>query len=197
MQSRGAIIVFAVAFAIVCLFQLSFSFFTSKIESDARSYAYEEETYMQLLSPDTVVDGLIIVFVVSIVPAMSDEVFFRGFIQKSFELRYRPILAIVITAAFFSAYHFNPYGIIPLFILGMYLGFAVYITNSIFVAVILHFVNNLTAILGFFIFGEPIPKNIVSWGNEHGQKHPHAQGTLPGYGDQGLLYRHAGLWKRV
>jgi len=46
MQSRGAIIFFAVAFALVCLFQLSFSFFTSKVESDARSYAYDEETYI-------------------------------------------------------------------------------------------------------------------------------------------------------
>lgn len=45
MQSRGAIIVFAVAFALVCLFQLSFSFFTSVVEGDARSYAYDEETY--------------------------------------------------------------------------------------------------------------------------------------------------------
>ncbi len=45
MQSRGAIIVFAIAFALVCLFQLSFSFFTSKVESDAHSYAYDEETY--------------------------------------------------------------------------------------------------------------------------------------------------------
>jgi hypothetical protein len=36
----------------------------------------------------------------------------------------------------------------------MYLGFAVYITDSIFVAVILHFINNLTAILAFFVFGE-------------------------------------------
>ncbi len=45
MQSRGAIIVFAVAFALVCLFQLSFSFFTAKVESDANAYAYAEETY--------------------------------------------------------------------------------------------------------------------------------------------------------
>lgn len=113
-----------------------------------------EETYVKLLKPDTFADGLIIIFVVSIVPAFSEEIFFRGFIQKSFELRYRPILAIVITSAFFAAYHFNPYGIIPLFILGLYLGFAVYITDSIFMAVILHFINNLTAILAFFIFGE-------------------------------------------
>ena len=45
MQNRGAIIVFAIAFALVCLFQLSFTFFVSKVESDARSYAYAEETY--------------------------------------------------------------------------------------------------------------------------------------------------------
>jgi len=44
MQSRGAIIVFAVAFALVCLFQLSFSVFTSIVESDAHDYAYDEET---------------------------------------------------------------------------------------------------------------------------------------------------------
>jgi SecD/SecF fusion protein len=46
MQNRGAIIVFAIAFALVCLFQLSFTFFVSKVESDARSYAYDEETYI-------------------------------------------------------------------------------------------------------------------------------------------------------
>ena len=45
MQSRGAIIVFAVAFAVVCLFQLSFSFFTAKVEKDAEKYAFAEETY--------------------------------------------------------------------------------------------------------------------------------------------------------
>lgn len=45
MQSRGAIIVFAVAFALVCLFQLSFTFFVAKVESDAEHYAYGEEAY--------------------------------------------------------------------------------------------------------------------------------------------------------
>ena len=45
MQNRGAIIVFAIAFALVCLFQLSFTFFVAKVESDARSYAYAEEAY--------------------------------------------------------------------------------------------------------------------------------------------------------
>ena len=42
MQSKGAIKFFAIAFAVVCLFQLSFTFFTSKVEGDAKSYAFHE-----------------------------------------------------------------------------------------------------------------------------------------------------------
>jgi len=43
MQSKGAIKVFAIAFALVCLFQLSFTFFSSKIERNARSYATNQD----------------------------------------------------------------------------------------------------------------------------------------------------------
>ena len=39
MQSRGAIKLFAIAFALVCLFQLSFTYVTSKVERDAKHYA--------------------------------------------------------------------------------------------------------------------------------------------------------------
>lgn len=44
MQSRGAIKFFAIVFALVCLFQLSFTFFSAKVESDARSYSNSEAT---------------------------------------------------------------------------------------------------------------------------------------------------------
>jgi len=45
MQSRGAIKFFAILFALVCLFQLSFTFFTSRVEMKARGYADNEATY--------------------------------------------------------------------------------------------------------------------------------------------------------
>jgi len=45
MQSRGAIKFFAILFALVCLFQLSFTFVTSRVESKARDYADSEVTY--------------------------------------------------------------------------------------------------------------------------------------------------------
>lgn len=45
MQNRGAIKFFAIAFAVVCLFQLSFTFFASRIEDKAKEYANDEKTF--------------------------------------------------------------------------------------------------------------------------------------------------------
>ena len=42
MQSKGAIKFFAIAFAVVCLYQLSFTFITSRVERKARAYAHHE-----------------------------------------------------------------------------------------------------------------------------------------------------------
>ncbi|MCB0823715.1 MAG: protein translocase subunit SecDF [Bacteroidales bacterium] len=44
MQSRGAIKFFAILFAAVCLFQLSFTFVTSRVESKAKDYAQSAVT---------------------------------------------------------------------------------------------------------------------------------------------------------
>jgi SecD/SecF fusion protein len=44
MQSKGAIKFFAIAFALVCLYQLSFTFISTSVERKARSYAHREDT---------------------------------------------------------------------------------------------------------------------------------------------------------
>lgn len=43
MQSRGAITTFAIILALVCLYQLSFTFVTTRVENKARVYAHKEE----------------------------------------------------------------------------------------------------------------------------------------------------------
>ncbi len=42
MQNKGAIKFFAIAFALVCLFQLSFTFVSNKVQKDAREYSTQE-----------------------------------------------------------------------------------------------------------------------------------------------------------
>jgi uncharacterized protein len=112
-----------------------------------------KKTFAHLLTAYNVLDYVIIFISISIVPAICEELMFRGFIQKSFELRFRPLLAILITSVFFGAYHVNPYLFLPLTILGFYIGYSAYKTNSILVPVILHFLNNFLSVVMHYIFG--------------------------------------------
>ena len=113
-----------------------------------------EKTYGNLLSASNIIELLLVITVVAVVPALSEESLFRGFIQRSFELKYRKYIAAIITALFFSAYHFNPYGFIPLFILGAYFGFASYKSKTLLIPMFLHFLNNFSAVILYYIIGD-------------------------------------------
>jgi len=113
-----------------------------------------EKTFGNLLKADNLPEMLLVVIAIAIVPALSEEVMFRGFIQRSFEQKIKPFWAAFITAVFFSLYHFNPYGILPLMILGLYFGFAAYTSQSLIVPIILHFINNFSAVMFYHIIGD-------------------------------------------
>jgi membrane protease YdiL (CAAX protease family) len=113
-----------------------------------------EKTFGNLLSADTIPEMLLVVLVVSIVPAISEEIMFRGYIQRSFEFKLKPFWAALITAIFFSLFHFNPYGILPLAALGLYFGFAAYMSESLIIPIFLHFLNNFFAVMLYFTIGD-------------------------------------------
>lgn len=115
---------------------------------------FVEKTYGNLLKANTILEAVLIVFVVAVVPALSEEMMFRGYIQRSFEIKIKPFYAALITAVFFGANHFNPYGLLPLIILGLYFGYAAYVSDSIVIPIILHFLNNFTAVMLYFVFGD-------------------------------------------
>jgi len=113
-----------------------------------------EKTFGNLLSAETIPEMLLVVLAVSIVPAFSEEIMFRGYIQRSFEFKLKPFWAALITALFFSLFHFNPYGILPLAALGLYFGFAAYMSESLVIPIFLHFLNNFFAVMLYFTIGD-------------------------------------------
>ncbi len=113
-----------------------------------------EKTYSNLLSASNIFELSLVVMVVAVVPALSEETMFRGFIQRSFELRYKKYIGAIITALFFSLYHFNPYGFIPLFVLGAFFGFAAYQSKTLLIPMFLHFLNNFSAVSLYHIIGD-------------------------------------------
>jgi len=124
-----------------------------------------EKTYGNMLKANSVPEMFLVILVIAVVPAIAEEVMFRGYIQRSFEFKIKPVWAALITAVFFGLYHFNPYGLLPLISLGFYFGFAAYISKSLVVPMFLHFVNNFGAVMLFYIIGddELINSNVTDY----------------------------------
>ncbi len=131
----------------------SSSFINSIKESLDYMNDFLEQAYGDLLSVSNIFEGILVVLVISVTPAFCEEFMFRGFVQRSFEFKLKPVWAALVTAVFFGIYHFNPYGIIPLIALGFYFGYAAYKSKSILLPVLLHFLNNFAAVLLYFIVG--------------------------------------------
>ncbi len=113
-----------------------------------------EKTFSNLIKAETLPEMLLVIIVISVVPAICEEFMFRGYIQRSFEFRLKPFWAALITAIFFAFYHFNAYGMLPLAALGLYFGFAAYLSKSLVIPIFLHFLNNFFAVMLYFTIGE-------------------------------------------
>jgi membrane protease YdiL (CAAX protease family) len=76
-----------------------------------------------------------------------EEIFFRGFLFKGLEGSIKPIGAILVTAAVWSAIHiqYDLYGIGTLFVTGLLLGTARSRTNSIVAPLAMHALANVVA----------------------------------------------------
>jgi hypothetical protein len=120
----------------------------SKMESLKRMI---EETYKMMVGSSTIPELLAVVVVVAVVPAIAEEFFFRGLVQRSLERGLGALRGIVIAAVIFGLYHLNPFSLIPLIGLGLYFGFLVYRSNNIWVSVAAHFYNNLLACIAVYL----------------------------------------------
>jgi membrane protease YdiL (CAAX protease family) len=109
-----------------------------------------EETYKELASSHSIPELFYVLIVVALVPAFCEELLFRGLVQKNFERGLKGWWAIIFPGIIFGAYHFNPFSFLPLVVLGVYLGFLVYRSNSILTSIVAHFANNLFAVVSIF-----------------------------------------------
>ncbi len=86
---------------------------------------------------------LINLLMIAILPAIGEEFFFRGILQRLFSEWFKNIhVAIFVTAFIFSAIHFQFFGFIPRFLLGLYLGYLFYWSGNLWIPIIIHFINN-------------------------------------------------------
>ncbi len=111
-----------------------------------------ENLMKSILQMSSVRDLLFNIFIIALLPAIGEELFFRAVVQNEFlsSLRNKNV-AIIITAIIFSAYHMQFDGFLPRVFLGLILGYAYYWSGSILVPMVLHFVNNsMSVIVAFY-----------------------------------------------
>ncbi len=111
------------------------------------------EMITNLLITDHPYELLLNVFVIAIIPALGEELLFRGVIQKQLEKWFKhPVVAVWVAAVIFSTIHFQFQGFIPRVILGAVLGYLFYWTGNLWVPVIGHFFNNAAQVLIQFFY---------------------------------------------
>jgi membrane protease YdiL (CAAX protease family) len=106
------------------------------------------------------VGGLIFnLFMVAILPALGEELLFRGVIQKILtEMTRNHHWGIWISAALFSALHMQFFGFIPRMLLGAMFGYLLVWSGSLWLPILAHFINNATAVIALWL----IDKGVIS-----------------------------------
>ncbi|MEX0966217.1 MAG: CPBP family glutamic-type intramembrane protease [Bacteroidia bacterium] len=97
------------------------------------------------------------VLIIAVAPAISEELFFRGTIQRLFRhWTLNPHIAIFVAGFLFSFIHFQFYGFLPRMAMGVLFGYLLYWSGSIWVPVFAHFLNNFLAVLGIYLYNNGI-----------------------------------------
>ncbi|WP_321997441.1 CPBP family intramembrane glutamic endopeptidase [Draconibacterium orientale] len=91
------------------------------------------------------------VFMVALLPAVGEELLFRGVIQKIFSKITRSHhWGIWISAILFSALHMQFYGFVPRVLLGALFGYLLVWSGSMWLPIIAHFLNNAIAVIAMY-----------------------------------------------
>ncbi|NCB48123.1 MAG: CPBP family intramembrane metalloprotease [Clostridia bacterium] len=115
-----------------------FNYFASTFSSLSPSGSVPLDNIWQLLLS-------IVLF--AVVPAVSEELVFRGIIYNAMRRKFGAKLSILLSAVVFVIIHFSIYQTVHQLIIGIVLGCLVYFTGSIVYGMIFHFVNNLFVLL--------------------------------------------------
>ena len=84
---------------------------------------------------------------VAIFAPIFEEWLCRGMVLRGLLTKMKPVWAIVISALFFAVIHGNPWQALNAFLIGLVMGYVYYKTGSLLLTMIIHFVNNGTAVV--------------------------------------------------
>ena len=112
----------------------------------------------RFLQADNIGVLLINIGLMAILPALAEEISFRGTLQQILGNKH---VAVWVTAIIFSAVHMQFYGFVPRMLMGAAFGYLFVWTGNLWVPIVMHFTNNGMAALVYYLSDgiEGIDKN--------------------------------------
>ena len=109
-------------------------------------------TAPEIEMPVSVAGKILYAAALTVIPAFVEEICFRGIVMQSLR-RFGDIFALVASALIFGIFHLNLVQMPYAFIMGLCIGYFVMRTGSLWVGILIHFINNsMVVLLEFFVF---------------------------------------------
>lgn len=106
------------------------------------------EITREILDINSVWQLILCVLVVGVLAGLSEEMLFRGALMRTMQdSRLGKHAVVWISAIVFSAFHLQFYGFVPRMLLGVWLGYLLVWTGSLWVPIIAHTLNNSTVVV--------------------------------------------------
>ncbi|MGC9470713.1 MAG: CPBP family intramembrane glutamic endopeptidase [Bacteroidales bacterium] len=90
--------------------------------------------------------------IVAIIPALGEELLFRGVVQRLFTEWWRNVhAAVIVTAVLFSALHLQFFGFVPRMLMGIWFGYLLVWSGTLWLPILSHFLNNAVIVVFYFL----------------------------------------------
>lgn len=132
--------------------QLLFYFPDLNAQARRLEKTYEEQVTI-ISNLKNVKEYVVAIFIMALLPAMFEEMLFRGALQNLFERWWKsPVVAIIVASLLFSLVHLSIYLFLTRAMLGFVLGWMYYRSRNLWVNIVAHFINNAIALTALFLY---------------------------------------------
>ena len=150
---------------------LGLTIVTDEMDRIAQVFVSTPEQFTKIQEMITITGPLSALFIIGIVVLIApliEELIFRGFFQRILEFRLNDVTkSVLFSALTFAIIHFNPWWIIQIYIIGVFMGYVAWRSNSIWISFIIHAINN-----GFAVWIAHQPESKIQWYEFHGHVSP-------------------------
>lgn len=132
--------------------------FSPTFEEWAQAKEAELKELTEYLTRFSSVTGLLVgLVVIAVLPAVGEELLFRGLVQPKLQKLFgNPHVAIWIAALLFSGIHLQFYGFFPRLLLGALFGYLFYWSGNLWYPIFAHFVNNGFTLVMLYLYQQQV-----------------------------------------